>query len=184
MKHGFYPASMSLSSARRAISLLLALVLLLSLSAPALAESAETDISAQDEILSAVLVPSQVEATVGGAAVRIALEQTPPELAADIVDRGIVLTGGGARLRGFKDMLEARTKMHVRPASAPERVRTGAGNANIDVVALALFAADHFTDSCLTFPQPEVVEPQPEAEPEAQPVAAAHTATAVAGRSV
>ena len=31
-------------------------------------------------------------------AVRIALEQTPPELAADIVDRGIVLTGGGALL--------------------------------------------------------------------------------------
>ena len=37
-------------------------------------------------------------------AVRIALEQTPPELAADIVDRGIVLTGGGALLRGFADM--------------------------------------------------------------------------------
>ncbi|MDD7366032.1 MAG: hypothetical protein PUG91_01910 [Clostridiales bacterium] len=58
MKHGFYPASMSLSSARRAISLLLALVLLLSLSAPALAESDETDISAQDEILSAMTVYS------------------------------------------------------------------------------------------------------------------------------
>ena len=58
MKHGFYPASMSLSSARRAISLLLALVLLLSLSAPALAESDEMDISAQDEILSAMTVYS------------------------------------------------------------------------------------------------------------------------------
>ncbi len=58
MKHGFYPASMSLSSARRAISLLLALVLLLSLSDPALAESDETDISAQDEILSAMTVYS------------------------------------------------------------------------------------------------------------------------------
>lgn len=58
MKHGFYPASMSLSSARRAISLLLALVLLLSLSAPALAESDETDISAQDEILSAMTIYS------------------------------------------------------------------------------------------------------------------------------
>ncbi|MGN0210578.1 MAG: cell division protein FtsA [Muribaculaceae bacterium] len=71
----------------------------------------------------------------------------PAELAA-----GIVLTGGGSRLRGFKDMLEARTKMHVRAASAPERIRTGAGNANIDVVALALYAADHFADSCLEFP--------------------------------
>lgn len=58
MKHGFYPAAMSLSSARRAISLLLALVLLLSLSAPALAESDETDISAQDQILSAMTVYS------------------------------------------------------------------------------------------------------------------------------
>ena len=58
MKHGFYSASMSLSSARRAISLLLALVLLLSLSAPALAESDETDISAQDELLSAMTVYS------------------------------------------------------------------------------------------------------------------------------
>lgn len=58
MKYGFYPASMSLSSARRAISLLLALVLLLSLSDPALAESDETDISAQDEILSAMTVYS------------------------------------------------------------------------------------------------------------------------------
>lgn len=58
MKYGLYSASMSLSSARRAISLLLALVLLLSLSAPALAESDETDISAQDEILSAMTVYS------------------------------------------------------------------------------------------------------------------------------
>lgn len=58
MKYGLYSASMSLSSARRAISLLLALALLLSLSDPALAESDETDISAQDEILSAMTVYS------------------------------------------------------------------------------------------------------------------------------
>ena len=38
-------------------------------------------------------------------AVRIALEQTPPELAADIVDRGIVLTGGGALLQGIDQLL-------------------------------------------------------------------------------
>lgn len=58
MKHGLYSASMSLSCTRRAISLLLALVLLLSLNGSALAESAETDISAQDEILSAMTVYS------------------------------------------------------------------------------------------------------------------------------
>ena len=38
-------------------------------------------------------------------AVRVALEQTPPELAADIVDRGIVLTGGGALLKGLDQLL-------------------------------------------------------------------------------
>ena len=51
MKYGFSPA-------RRSMSLLLALLLLLTLSGPALAESAETDVSAQDEILSAMTVYS------------------------------------------------------------------------------------------------------------------------------
>ena len=37
------------------------------------------------------------------------LEKTPPELAADIVDRGIVLTGGGAMLRGMDALIEQRT---------------------------------------------------------------------------
>ena len=61
MKYGFYPAasmSMPASRIRRAASLLLALVMLLTLSCSALAESTETDISAQDEILSAMTVYS------------------------------------------------------------------------------------------------------------------------------
>lgn len=37
------------------------------------------------------------------------LEKTPPELAADIVDRGIVLTGGGALLRGMDTLIERKT---------------------------------------------------------------------------
>lgn len=37
------------------------------------------------------------------------LEKTPPELAADIVDRGIVLAGGGALLRGMDALIEQRT---------------------------------------------------------------------------
>ena len=37
------------------------------------------------------------------------LEKTPPELAADIVDRGIVLTGGGALLHGMDSLIEQRT---------------------------------------------------------------------------
>jgi rod shape-determining protein MreB len=42
-------------------------------------------------------------------AVRTALERTPPELSADIVDKGIVLAGGGALLKGL-DMLCARRR--------------------------------------------------------------------------
>lgn len=52
-------------------------------------------------------------------AVRIALEQTPPELAADIVDRGIVLTGGGALLRGLDKLVERETGISVRVAENP-----------------------------------------------------------------
>jgi rod shape-determining protein MreB len=49
-------------------------------------------------------------------AVRRALEQTPPELSADIIDRGIVLTGGGALLRGLDQILRERTKVPVNVA--------------------------------------------------------------------
>ena len=42
-------------------------------------------------------------------AVHGVLEKTPPELAADIVDRGIVLTGGGALLHGMETLIEQRT---------------------------------------------------------------------------
>ena len=38
-------------------------------------------------------------------AVKSVLEKTPPELAADIIDRGIILTGGGALLRGLDVLL-------------------------------------------------------------------------------
>ena len=42
--------------------------------------------------------------------VRTCLERTPPELAADIVDKGIVLTGGGALLRGLDLLLRQETE--------------------------------------------------------------------------
>lgn len=45
--------------------------------------------------------------------VKIALEQTPPELAADIVDRGIVLTGGGALLRNLNQLLSIETGLPI-----------------------------------------------------------------------
>lgn len=47
------------------------------------------------------------------------LEQTPPELAADIADRGIVLTGGGSLLRGLEDLIEAKTGIHTMTAEDP-----------------------------------------------------------------
>ena len=47
------------------------------------------------------------------------LEKTPPELAADIADRGIVLTGGGALLWGMEQLLEAKTGINTVTAENP-----------------------------------------------------------------
>lgn len=52
-------------------------------------------------------------------AIRSTLEKTPPELAADIIDRGIVLTGGGALLRGLDRLIEKETGIMVRVAENP-----------------------------------------------------------------
>jgi rod shape-determining protein MreB len=46
-------------------------------------------------------------------AVKVALENTPPELAADIVDKGIVLTGGGALLNRLDEVLREATGLPV-----------------------------------------------------------------------
>jgi rod shape-determining protein MreB and related proteins len=51
--------------------------------------------------------------------VKIALERTPPELAADIVDKGIVLAGGGALLRGLDVLLREETGLPVAIAEDP-----------------------------------------------------------------
>lgn len=50
------------------------------------------------------------------------LERTPPELSADILDRGIVLTGGGAMLRGLEELIEERTGIHTMTAEDPMTV--------------------------------------------------------------
>ena len=47
------------------------------------------------------------------------LERTPPELAADIADRGIVLTGGGSMLRGLEELIESRTHINTMTAEEP-----------------------------------------------------------------
>jgi rod shape-determining protein MreB len=51
--------------------------------------------------------------------IRVALENTPPELAADIVDRGIVLAGGGALLRGLDELISESTDLPVVVAEDP-----------------------------------------------------------------
>lgn len=61
-------------------------------------------------------------------AVRVTLDQTPPELAGDIMDRGIVLTGGGALLAGLDDLIREETGMPVHVAQDPlTSVAQGAG---------------------------------------------------------
>lgn len=47
------------------------------------------------------------------------LEQTPPELAADIIDKGIVITGGGALIHGFEELLSHELKVPVYIAESP-----------------------------------------------------------------
>ncbi|RWU03177.1 MULTISPECIES: rod shape-determining protein [unclassified Pseudodesulfovibrio] len=79
-------------------------------------------------------ISEQVESIVQG--VRIALEQTPPELAADIVDRGIVLTGGGALLKGLDQLLQHETQLPITVVDDPlTAVVLGSGKAldNIDL---------------------------------------------------
>jgi len=79
-----------------------------------------------DEIREALAEPigSIVEA------VRVVLERTPPELSADIVDKGIVLTGGGAQLRNLDILLREETGLPVMLSDNPEcAVVLGTGKA-------------------------------------------------------
>ena len=68
-------------------------------------------------------------------AVRVTLEKTPPELAADIIEQGITLTGGGALLRGLDQLIAQETGMPVYIAENPlDCVAEGTGKVleNID----------------------------------------------------
>ncbi|MBE3591622.1 MAG: rod shape-determining protein [Thermoanaerobacter sp.] len=61
-------------------------------------------------------------------AIKMTLEKTPPELAADIMDRGIMLTGGGALLSGIDKLIREETGMPVQIADQPtDCVALGAG---------------------------------------------------------
>lgn len=69
--------------------------------------------------------------------VKTALENTAPELSADIVDRGIVLTGGGAQLRNLSDVLSQATGLPVFVAEDPLTcVARGTGHALSEMKAL------------------------------------------------
>jgi rod shape-determining protein MreB len=62
--------------------------------------------------------------------VKAVLEKTPPELASDVIDRGIVMTGGGALLRGFNQLLTKKTGVPCYVADNPIAcVALGAGKA-------------------------------------------------------
>ena len=62
--------------------------------------------------------------------VRVALERCPPELSADLVDRGLVLAGGGALLRGLDKLLQEETGLPVHVAEDPlSAVAEGTGRA-------------------------------------------------------
>ena len=70
-------------------------------------------------------------------AIKTTLEKTPPELAADIMDKGIMLAGGGAYLKGLDQLINHETHMPVHIAESPlDCVALGAGKAldNFDVI--------------------------------------------------
>ena len=75
----------------------------------------KTVVTTTEEIREALEEP--VQAIVD--AVKVTLDTTPPELAADVMERGIVLTGGGALLLGMRERLEAETGMPVVMADDP-----------------------------------------------------------------
>ena len=79
-------------------------------------------------------------ATIVGA-VRSVLEKTPPEMASDVVDRGIVLTGGGAMLRGLDELIAEQSNVPCQVADNPlDCVAIGAGAAldYLDVIKRSL----------------------------------------------
>ncbi len=75
-------------------------------------------------------------------AIKEALEQTPPELAADIVDRGIVLTGGGSLLKNLDKLIREETQLPVMVAEDPLcSVVLGCGKAldNLEILKELMF---------------------------------------------
>ncbi len=75
-----------------------------------------------------IAISEQIDAIV--ATVKIALEQTPPELAADVVDKGIVMSGGGALLKNLDKLLREETSLPITVTEDPlSTVVLGSGKA-------------------------------------------------------
>ena len=94
----------------------------------------KTLVLGEEEVLEALSdVCAQIVKTI-----RNALESTPPELAADIVDRGIVLAGGGSLLSGMDDLLRAEVGLPIFHADDPLTcVATGTGKVLDEIDLLA-----------------------------------------------
>ena len=76
-------------------------------------------------------------------AVRVTLERCPPELSADLVDRGLVLAGGGALLRGLDRLLSEATGLPVHVAEDPlSAVAEGTGRALSEIKFLRAVSAE------------------------------------------
>jgi rod shape-determining protein MreB len=69
-------------------------------------------------------------------AVKQALEQTPPELCADVAERGIVLTGGGALLRDLDKLISEETGLHVHVADDPLTCVARGGGRALELIDL------------------------------------------------
>jgi rod shape-determining protein MreB len=74
-------------------------------------------------------------------AVKIALEQTPPELAADILDKGVVVAGGGSLIKGLDTLLKEATGLSITISADPlSAVALGAGKVLSDTKLLERIA--------------------------------------------
>ena len=79
-------------------------------------------------ISAAFALRATTEIQAQGDAVKGTLDKTPPELASDIMDRGIMLAGGGALLQGLDERLRQETEMPIYVAASPlTRVAVGSG---------------------------------------------------------
>ena len=84
----------------------------------------KTVLITSEEIRQALMEPVQLILDT----IKSVLEETPPELAADLIDRGLVLAGGASLLRGFPDLIRQETELPVHRAADPlSCVALGAG---------------------------------------------------------